>query len=319
MINIGWLDPSMDSKNTGDQIISDAVLTELTSRFPGIQLLRLPTQRRPSKRELDEARDVNVFLLGGTNIINGNIPRYHQWHMSPRAYTKFRRRTSLLGVGWWQYQPTVNTLSRRIWRDILDGQVHSVRDEYTAGKFSSIGIPSLYTGCITMWALSGKRMQFGQRKSSVIATITDYNKDKARDTRLFSELRRRYERVYLWPQGAGDAAYVRSIADDIHLLDPSLDEFNAALDSNQFDYIGTRLHAGIRALQRGISSYIVAVDNRATEMARGTGLPVISGRLDPSDWALVDDRRPIKIILPDEAIDEWTLKFGQRLEATARS
>jgi polysaccharide pyruvyl transferase WcaK-like protein len=39
--------------------------------------------------------------------------------------------------------------------------------------------------------------------------------------------------------------------------------------------IGVRLHAGIRALQRGRQAVIVAIDNRAREMVRDFALPVV--------------------------------------------
>lgn len=38
---------------------------------------------------------------------------------------------------------------------------------------------------------------------------------------------------------------------------------------------GTRLHAGIHALNYKVRSIILAVDNRATEMGRDVNLPVI--------------------------------------------
>ena len=41
------------------------------------------------------------------------------------------------------------------------------------------------------------------------------------------------------------------------------------------DYVGTRLHAGIHALNHKIRCIILAVDNRATEMGRDVNLPVI--------------------------------------------
>ncbi|MBO5140007.1 MAG: hypothetical protein J6B76_05055, partial [Peptococcaceae bacterium] len=41
------------------------------------------------------------------------------------------------------------------------------------------------------------------------------------------------------------------------------------------DYVGTRLYAGIHALNHKVRSIILAVDNRATEMGRDVNLPVI--------------------------------------------
>jgi hypothetical protein len=41
------------------------------------------------------------------------------------------------------------------------------------------------------------------------------------------------------------------------------------------DFVGARLHGGIRALQRGRRTLTIALDNRAREIAGDTGMPVV--------------------------------------------
>ena len=52
-------------------------------------------------------------------------------------------------------------------------------------------------------------------------------------------------------------------------MSPTLEAFDNLLESEiDLDYIGTRLHAGIRAIQKKRRSIIIGVDNRALEMQK---------------------------------------------------
>ena len=56
-----------------------------------------------------------------------------------------------------------------------------------------------------------------------------------------------------WPQGFNDLSYLESLAVDknrISILSSNIDSFNSLIDMGNIDYIGTRLHGGIRALQK---------------------------------------------------------------------
>ena len=44
---------------------------------------------------------------------------------------------------------------------------------------------------------------------------------------------------------------------------------------DDLDYVGTRLHAGIRALSKGHRSLVISIDNRAECIGADTGLPVL--------------------------------------------
>ncbi len=62
----------------------------------------------------------------------------------------------------------------------------------------------------------------------------------------------------------------------MHCLEHTFDSLKKFLASGTpVDYIGTRLHGGVFCLLRGKRSLIVEVDNRATEIARDTGLPTV--------------------------------------------
>lgn len=304
-LTIGWLDPSINSRNTGDQIIADAVEAELRELVPKATLLRIPTQTFLSRMERSIASKCDHFIVGGTNLLNGNIPAYMQWKLDPHTMSIYRGRVSLLGVGWWQYKNHPNFVARRTWSALLGDGVHSVRDDYTAAMLEAVGINSRNTSCPTLWRVPTNIEFSKSQPDSVIFTITDYHKDPVQDARLIAGLRARYTNVVAWAQGAKDREYIKHIARGVSFLGESLVDFDEALNSRGFDYVGTRLHAGVRALQHGAKSTIIAVDNRAPEIARTTGLPVVSRQLDAAAWEAIDSRQPLGLALPTENIASW--------------
>lgn len=304
-IRIGWLDPSLNSRNTGDQIIADAVYQELEETLLDAEIVRLPTQTFLRKSERHLAKSCDKFIVGGTNLLNGNIPRYIQWRLDPASYATYKGRVSTMGVGWWQYQATANGLSKHVWRKILSEGINSVRDTYTAKRLAEFGVSSVNTSCPTVWRLPASTPAPAAVPSRVLMTITDYHKDPKRDIRLIRGLRDRYKEVLVWPQGSQDRDYLTGLDPEIKFLGPELSDFDSALVDRDVDYVGTRLHAGIRALQFGVKSTILAIDNRATEISRDIGISIMSNSLNEKDWEQVDRRDSLTLAIPHAAIGQW--------------
>ena len=298
---VGWLDPSLSSFNKGDSVISDAVERELVECFPESEIVRLPTQVLPNLRQRRLLRSADCFIVGGTNILNGNVPWYLQWKLAPRVVRRISGRTTLLGVGWWQYQNQTNGVSARLWRTLLRGKRHSVRDSYTVQKLETLGIDAVNTACPTMWRLPGQ-VNRGPRRSKVLSTVTDYHAVPKRDRRMLLWLRQNYDEVTVWCQGRGDHEYVRSLGVPVELLRGPLAAYDRRLRSQEYDYFGTRLHAGIRALEADARAHILLVDNRAAEIAADTGLPVVR---EDCDWATSFELRGTRLALPLSRIQEF--------------
>lgn len=77
------------------------------------------------------------------------------------------------------------------------------------------------------------------------------------------------------------------------------------------DYVGTRLHAGIWCLKKGIRTMIIAVDNRARQIGADTGLPVIERDLlqnELADW--INGQQETSITLPWDNIALWKNQFA---------
>ncbi|HJG62994.1 MAG TPA: hypothetical protein K8W21_08480, partial [Enorma massiliensis] len=96
------------------------------------------------------------------------------------------------------------------------------------------------------------------------------------------------------------------------ILPPSLEALDRVLERDDVDYVGTRLHAGIRALNHGRRSLVVTVDNRARHISQDTGLPTLE-RTELgeklTDW--INGSYATEIVLPEEAIAAWKAQFKQ--------
>ena len=266
------LDPSLEPQNSGDKIISEAIQREI--HLAGIELIgRISTHDRLTRFELSLVRQADVCIVGGTNLLVSKF--YSQWNLGLREVLAYRNKCVLLGCGWWKYQDQPSILMRIIYRMILNKQfTHSVRDEYSKNQLKSISRKVINTSCPTMWEIPSPKT-IDQKQTSVIVTLTDYSKDPVSDAKLLSLARTNFTKVYFWPQGDGDFQYFKSLNSQIEVLDAGLDSLRSKLKSGAL-YFGTRLHAGILALQMGRPALIVGIDNRAIEIARDTGLNITS-------------------------------------------
>lgn len=315
---VALFDTSVATENIGDFIIMDAVRLELSALLERHQTFTLPTHDFIGKIGRNMLRRADFSVIGGTNILSSHLREYRQWKFGLLDLPLLRD-VLLMGVGWWQYQESPDRLSALFYRRVLSTKMlHSVRDSYAEQKLRSIGINNVInTACPTMWRLQPDhcRQIPAQKAPQVIFTITDYKPDLERDRTLISQLLDCYQRVHFWPQGSGDLRYLSELIDvkatQINILAPSLEVFNSTLSSGSIDYVGTRLHAGIRAMQLKVRTLIVSVDNRATEKQRDFGLPVIEGSQVGVVAELQRQDRTTVIRLPQEAIDLWRSQFQQ--------
>ena len=127
---------------------------------------------------------------------------------------------------------------------------------------------------------------------------------------VFNLLQRHYDTVYFWPQQAQDTQYLHDIGVSGFVpIPPEIRDYDRLLESVDVDFIGARLHGGIRALQHRRRALIIPVDNRAAEISVSTDLPVAS-RTDPEAierWIL--GPKPLSLTLPTAGIEEWKNQF----------
>lgn len=311
-------DTSVATQNIGDQIIVDAVRDQLSELFEfQTMFLSVPTHEvisRYSRRIINKSL---YSFVAGTNLLTSKFHflRANQWNINLYDAMKFNR-VILLGVGWTDYQSKPNILSKIIYKHGLDSTLlHSVRDSYTKSMLESIGVKNVInTGCPTMWKLTAEHCANipKNKAENVVMTLTDYRRDIDSDKKLISILKNNYKNVYFWIQGSEDAEYIKTLSKDVLLINPTLESYNTLLDSTvDLDYVGTRLHAGIRAMQKGKRSVIIGVDNRAIEKKKDYNLNVIKRNEIDSLEIVINSRLDTNITLNIEGINKWKNQFKE--------
>jgi hypothetical protein len=303
------LDPSIGSTNEGDSIISESILAE----FPEwADLPRVATHRFLTGAELTAVRAADTAIVLGTNILSSRQANIRQWRLGPRELAALRGKVVLLGVGWRRYGPPADLVSRRMLRWLLKpGALHSTRDAYTERRLRQLGHRVVNTSCPTLWSIGDVKTP-GLAADRVVATVTDYVADVEADSALLDTLAGRYDRVQLWPQGEGDRRYIDRLRlpTRVELLSRGLPALRSALAGAE--YVGTRLHAGALALQLARPGLIVGTDNRALEIARDTGLPVLPRARLAELGPMLAAPRAAPLDLPVAAVDAWRSQWPVR-------
>lgn len=273
------LDPSIASDNLGDRIISKYVDKELAQSFPKHEIIKVPTQLFGQSRRLARlVGSADGIFIGGSNLLSGRYPRIHQW-ANMHQYLINKDNIFSFGVGWHSYEGRINLLSRLMLKRILHPEINSVRDEYTRAKLKEVNIQSINTGCPTLWGL--KSVYLKDDCKNLVFTLTYYRANILRDNKFLEDLfalASRYNlKVKFWPQSNKDLAYLNEVLGNIthselKILDPTIMAFEEAMAEGI--YIGTRLHAGIHALNLARPAFISKLDNRAVEMHRSFNIPV---------------------------------------------
>ena len=312
---ISVLDTTIASYNLGNEIIMDAINSIVEDLFKKDFVYKLAWEGGYSRTAIKCMTASDHIFFGGTNALSSHVLRYKQMGFRLRDILYVRNLT-LLGVGWWQYQGKPDLYTRFFFRGLLNASLmHSVRDSYTKEKLESMGISNvLNTCCPTTWGLTPEHCAGipTTKVEAVVVTLTDYNQQAEADYKLLCKLMGYYKKIYYWVQGVGDKNYIESFKlprDRVEIIDPNLRSYDEILGKEACDYIGLRLHAGIRAIQYKKRALILAVDNRATEISRDIGLNVVE-RSDMSGIEkFIQEPFSTKLNIPFEAIEMWKSQF----------
>lgn len=281
---IALMDTSVGSFNLGDSIIMESVERGLAPILKNNFVVNFPTHTPVfHKYEFSIHKNDGLSLglkkfdlkfLCGTNLLEKNMKKRQntwQYHLSD---TKYFNDFVLVGVGTDQLPKLQNDYTKKFYNRALSHEIiHSTRDKKTQVFLQSLGFKAVDTGCATLWPLNSEHCKKipTVKSEDVIFTLTDYKKDETKDKELIEVLLNNYRNVYYWPQGIGDLDYLQELGDDaiinkIDVISPSLRGYNNFLESHQCDFVGTRLHAGIKAMQQFKRTIILGVDNRALDM-----------------------------------------------------
>jgi len=311
-LDIGIFDPTIGTANLGDLIIYEAVIKELRTHFPNDLFSNYPSQLATNYEAKKIMGQKDYLFVSGTNLLTSNMDERNQWKLDPFHKFFIKNKVLLMGVGWWQYQSKPNEYTKKLYKTIFNKKhLHSVRDSYTFNKLQEIGITNVVnTSCPTLWELDPELCARipKQKAANVITTLTYYKADAELDRRMLEILTDKYETVYLWVQGLEDITYMHKIfpkSAQIKLISPTINAYNKILEDPSIDYLGTRLHAGVRALQKGVRTLIVAVDNRAVEIGKDTNLNVIKRENIEQMFDFIDFPYETAIALPMANINRW--------------
>ena len=282
------------SFNLGDQIIMDCARKGLEPIIKDAFVVNLPTHSplyhwyEFSLRKYDSFHEsldsIDYKFVCGTNLLSKNMKiRKPTWNIRI-GDLKYLKDFILVGVGTDDLQRIENRYTEKLWLKALSKEyVHSTRDDKTKVLLNSLGLKAINTGCVTLWQFTNDLCNaIPEGKSDeAIFTITDYKPDSELDSKMIKILLDKYNKVYCWLQGVLDERYLSQIGvkQEVEYINPSLQAFDAFLETHECDYIGTRLHAGIRAMQKRRRSIIIGVDNRAKDIRENYGINYI-GRTD---------------------------------------
>ena len=280
-------DTSIGSLNVGDQIINESFYNQNLPFISENFVVKYPThtpvshfyQNNRFNRFYRYVKSCDYKFIIGTNLLTSNIMEpWPNWNVNIFNYLPYKD-SILVGVGY-NGSKKPNLYTKTLYKKIFSHDyIHSTRDEKTKKVLEDLGFKAINTGCPTFWMLTNEHCAKIPRKKAkkVIFTLTDYCKDEKNDQVLIDILNKNYDEVYYWVQGSNDLEYFKSLknTEKVKIVPPNLNEYRKVLTNNSIDYVGTRLHAGIFAMQNLCRSIILIVDNRARDIKENYGIIAI--------------------------------------------
>ena len=310
--------PALSTKNIGDEIIVESCKLELKEVLQNKFVIDISTHMPLNREYLKRIDNVSLRIVLGSNLLLPDMKgKDDQWNIK-LADVDVAGPVITMGVGWSKYEKEINEYTKRIYTKIFNKKyLHSVRDSYTEERLRSIGINNVInTGCVTLWKLTESHCkQIPEHKSKdVVCTLTDYSRAEKEDLELLNILKENYENIYFWVQGSKDYEYITSLnfKGNIKFIGPSLSEYNELLKSNEnIDFVGTRLHGGIKALQNKKRTIIIGIDNRAIEMQKDFNIPVIKRENINELSNMINSKFSTDIKINEDNIKIWKEQFKE--------
>lgn len=323
MNKIILFNPAGGTLNSGDYIIEeyikeemeflflDAIIAEIGTHLP-ITHLYQNIKKNITRKACDEAK--YKFLCGSSMIKTSLLRLSPDWSLTPSSCPYYRNSIAI-GIGIGKNSSISDPYTKYIYKNIFSKEyVHSVRDEKTRIFLEKLGFKAINTGCPTLWGLTEDICAKipHKRKNKVIFTLT-YNNPSPDDKIMLDILSSEYDELFFWVQGYGDLDYLKTLTDikKIKIIGHSLSSYKKILESgNDFDYVGTRLHAGIYAIRHMIRTIIISIDNRADDMKETYNLPVISrNKINHELRTFINSDYETKINIPIKEINGWKEQF----------
>lgn len=323
MKKILLLDTSVATLNMGDEIIHSSIINNWSELMENNYVCTFPTHTPPfswwqnilCKKKVALYNNMDYKFLCGTNALYTNMLRpFPTWNINILNRNVLSG-TILVGVGAGVNSKNVNYYTRHLYQSVLSkAYIHSVRDDFTKEMLEKMGFKAYNTGCPTLWGLTPEFCQKipTTKSKEVVFTLTGYHPDEENDKRMVDVLANNYDKLLFWPQSISDLDYLKhfNFKYKIELIPPSLNAYDSALCKN-VDYVGNRLHGGIRALQHGKRSVIVSIDYRALNMSKHFSLPIIQRKdiANQLDELINEEYRTEIKGIDFDLVKEWKNQF----------
>lgn len=316
-------DTSYGTSNLGDFIINESINRQMEDIFTEKFVIRYPTHTPIIHWYQGVLRDTWITkncsearwkFLAGTNLFKRDLfIRTPDWNVNLFTARPYRESIAI-GCGVDGDGKTQNMYTRMLYKRMLSyNYIHSVRDDKTKHFLEALGVEAINTGCPTTWSLTDEHCAkiATTKANEVVFTLTDYNRDIIKDQQLIDALLANYEKVHFWIQGTEDFLYFKSLknTEDIVLVEPNLKAYSEILKKGSIDYVGTRLHAGIYAMQYKIRSIILIVDNRARDMQQSYNINAIERDDIDQLEAKINSNFATEVKIDVEKIDQWKSQF----------
>ncbi len=324
MDTIVLFDPGIRSLNKGDEVISNSAFRELekagilkdafilkaASHAPVVTWYQ-NGNKNPHTKIYDGA--TYKFICGSNLMWKNMMKPLTSLNINPFNCRPYRN-SILMGVGVGQAKSKTNIYTKNLYKKILSKDyIHSARDGAAVEFIESLGYKAIDTGCPTMWGFTPEFCADipHDKAENVVFTLTDYGKDKQQDQKFIDILNENYKKVSFWIQGISDWDYFRSFAhiDNISVIPPSLEAYSKVLSRPDTEYVGTRLHAGMFAMQHKKRTIILAIDNRVRDMNAAYDLHVVERDNIEELSDLINSSFETDVKLKQQNIDKWLSQF----------
>ena len=326
MKRILYFNTAVGSKNIGDYVINYSIKKQMEYLSSKSFVLELPTHTRTFgiiqkvfvPELIKSYKEFDYKFLCGTNALYTCMIRPNPcWNIS-LFDRPVQKDVILLGVGVGINRKNSDCYTKRLWKKVLNKEYyHSVRDLKTKEYLEKLGFKAIYTGCPTTWGFTPEFLsQVPKDKAEeAVFTLTCYTSNQEWDKNMVELLMKKYKKLYFFPQSFEDTAYLESLIskeelEKIDIIGGNLESLDKVLTEKNVDYIGSRLHGGMFALQHKRRSIVIAIDYRASNMLQDSN--IIFNREKEDIKSLenkIDSSFDTVIKIPFDNIKKWKQQF----------
>lgn len=324
MKNIILLDTAIGTTNKGDDIIMKSAVRGLQEILEKNYVVNIPTHITPFSWfqthfwwKAKWVKEADLKFICGTNLLAKSL-RYPINDFNIQLWNcGALQNTILVGVGNSLLDKKIDGYTRIIYNKVLSHDlIHSTRDDETTEMLESMGFKAVTTGCVTLWGLTPELCSRipDQKADEVVFTLTGPQRDEKRDQKLLDILKKNYKKRYFYIQTIWDMEYFTSLKgiEDVEIISPDISIYESFLNNHDVDYVGTRLHGGIFAMQHEKRSIILTIDNRARNISKVNHLNTLEReRIDELD-SLINTSIKTNVKMNYEVLNYWKNQFIEK-------